>query len=172
MTESGNEKTPDRLAPMIALRTVALPSLSPSVRVLTNEGSSFWRERLVLHEAPKGFTHSQPTPLRRARPKTCSREAGKTLCAARRLCTWRPSLRAPRLTAVPSRRPSCRAQPRVQAHSERLASQATESEPVVSTDLTQPITESTSSHTSFITSQLASSEESTFQTPPASLNGR
>jgi hypothetical protein len=53
----------------------------------------------------------------------------------------------------------------------RLASQATESEPVVSTDLTQPITESTSSRTSIITSQLASSEESASQTPPASLNG-
>lgn len=157
---------------MIAPRTVALPSRSPSVRVLTSEGSSFWRERLVLYEAPRGFTRCQPTPLRRARPKTCSREAGKTLCAVRRPHTWRPNSRAPRLTSVPSRRPPCRALPRVQAPSERLASQATESEPVVSTDLTQPITESTSSRSSLTTSQSASSEESTSQPSPASLNGR
>jgi hypothetical protein len=157
---------------MIAPRTVALPSRSPSVRVPTSEGSSFWRERLVLHEAPKGFTRCQPTPLRRARPKTGSREAGKTLCAVRRPHTWRPNSRAPRLTAAPSRSPPRRAPPRVQALSERLASQVTESEPMVSTDPTQPITESTSSRLSLITSRLASSEESTFQPSPASLNGR
>jgi hypothetical protein len=151
----------------LRFRHALRPSASPRM-----EARTLWRDRLGLHEAPKGFIRCQPTPLHRARPKTRSREAGEDLYAVRRLHTWRPNSWGPRLTAVPSRRPPHRAIPRMQAPSKRLVSQATESEPVVSTDLTQPITESTSSCMSLITSQLASSEESASQPSPASLNGR
>jgi hypothetical protein len=73
-------------------------------------------------------------------------------------------------SSLPTTSSSCPSKNASTLKKTRLA--GTESEPIVSTDLTQPITESTSSRTSFITSQLASSEESASQPPPASLNGR